>query len=59
MDNDIICLCNNVTVGDIRKAIDNGAKSFEEVREKARFGNGCSLCVETIRKYVKCLQSQT
>ena len=32
-DNKTVCDCMGVTIGDIRAAIENGAKDFDEVQE--------------------------
>ncbi|MZK52825.1 (2Fe-2S)-binding protein [Clostridium beijerinckii] len=53
MDNDkVVCGCKNVKVQDIKNAIANGAKSFEEVQEKTEVGTGCGHCVENNRALV-------
>ncbi|MBN7574119.1 MULTISPECIES: (2Fe-2S)-binding protein [Clostridium] len=53
MDDDkIICGCKNVKVKDIKNAIANGAKSFEDVQEKTEVGTGCGHCVESNRVLV-------
>lgn len=49
----ILCLCNNVTRGDLRRIVHGGARTFEELRAAARFGNGCSMCLETIRRHAQ------
>lgn len=54
MNNDkIICNCRNVTVGKIRKAITDGAASFEEVQEKTGAGRSCGGCVEHLKAVVE------
>ena len=35
------CHCKNITYGMIEDAIKNGAKSYEDVEKKLRFGTGC------------------
>lgn len=42
----IVCGCMKVTKDDVVAAIENGAKSFEEVQEVTKFGTGCAGCVE-------------
>ena len=46
-ENQIVCGCFKVTVQDIVKAIQNGAKSFEEVQAATKVGTGCGNCVES------------
>ena len=52
-DDKIICNCRNVTVGKIRKAITDGAASFEEVQEKTGAGRSCGGCVEHLKAVVE------
>ena len=40
-DKKIVCGCFNVTVGDLKIAIDNGAKSFQEIQEITSVSKGC------------------
>ena len=43
------CHCKNITYGMIEDAIKNGAKSYEDVEKKLRFGTGCGKCKEFIQ----------
>ena len=53
MDNDkLVCECINVTVKDLKDAIENGAKSFEEVQAITKVGTGCGKCVDSIKVLV-------
>lgn len=45
-ENPIVCGCFKVTVQDLVNAIENGAKSFEEVQAVTKVGTGCGKCVE-------------
>ena len=49
--NKIACNCKNITYGMIEDAIKDGAKSYEEVEMRLRFGTGCGKC----RKFIKYL----
>lgn len=40
----VVCGCFNVTEQDLKKAIKNGAKSFEEVQAATKIGTGCGKC---------------
>jgi NAD(P)H-nitrite reductase large subunit len=44
-ENKIICGCFKVTEQDLKKAVKNGAKSFEEVQAITKVGTGCGKCV--------------
>ena len=53
MDNDkVVCGCINVTVKDLKDAIANGAKSFEEVQAATNVGTGCGNCVDSVKVLV-------
>lgn len=45
----IVCPCLGITYADIKRAVEAGAKSFEEVQQRTRCGKSCSMCVERIR----------
>lgn len=51
--NEVVCNCFNVTVKDIIDAIENGAKSFEDVQEVTNAGNGCGGCVDNVKGLVE------
>lgn len=42
----MVCGCMKVTMDDVVSAIENGAKSFEEVQAVTKLGTGCGGCVE-------------
>jgi len=52
MSNDeIICNCNEITRGEIVKAInDKGLKTVEEVGEATEAGTGCGACHDDIQE---------
>lgn len=59
MDDDkVVCGCMNVTVKDIKDAISNGAKSFEEVQEVTSVSTGCGSCTESVKELVDQLLSK-
>ncbi len=49
---EVICSCLNITKGMIKEAVDNGAKTFEEVQEKTDVGTVCGACVEDVEKLI-------
>lgn len=51
--NDKICYCKNVTVQDIKDAIDKGATSFKEVQDTTKAGTGCTRCSATVKEVVE------
>jgi len=54
----IICGCLKVTVQDLIKAIENGAKSFEEVQAVTKVGTACGQCIESNKALVNQLLSK-
>ncbi len=48
----IVCQCYDVSLGDIKKSIEEGAKSAEEVMEKTGAGMGCMKCRNFIEDIV-------
>ncbi|PJI06790.1 MULTISPECIES: (2Fe-2S)-binding protein [Clostridium] len=51
-DDEIVCGCLNLTVKDIKDAVKNGAKSFEEVQEATEVGTACGACVDEVTELV-------
>ena len=53
MNNDKkVCYCRNVTMGDIVKAIEEGATTFAEVQSATRVGQGCGKCISRAENIV-------
>ena len=53
MNNDeVVCGCLNLTVQDIKNAIENGAKSYEEVEEATSVGTACGQCIDDVKALV-------
>ncbi len=49
----IICKCKDVTKGDILKAMEKGATSYKDIRDKTGAGSKCGKCEKKIRKFMK------
>lgn len=49
----VICPCYHVTKGDIKKAIDDGASSFKEVKKATKVSKGCGKCKKKAKKLTK------
>ncbi len=49
---EVVCTCFDVTVGQIEKAINDGAKTFEEVQQVTSVGTGCEACVDDVKALV-------
>jgi len=49
----VICSCFKVTVQDLKDAIENGAKSFKEVKAVTKVSTSCKKCKEKAKSIVK------
>lgn len=50
---EIICHCNQITYETIKKAIDNGATSVEDITDITDAGNACGYCIETLEEIIE------
>jgi bacterioferritin-associated ferredoxin len=48
-----VCICNAVTEDQVRVAIDNGADSVKELREKLMVTGCCGSCLDTVKGCIK------
>jgi len=46
----LVCQCMNVTDKEIKQAIKNGAKTFQDIQEKTKAGTVCGQCKDEIEK---------
>jgi len=49
----VICSCYNVTVKDLKKAIEKGAESFKDVKEATKVSTSCKKCKDNAKSIVK------
>lgn len=54
-DDKLVCGCTGVTVGDIRRAIENGASDFDEVQEVSAVSTVCGRCRDYAENVVKAI----
>ncbi|MCI6006245.1 MAG: (2Fe-2S)-binding protein [Blautia sp.] len=45
----IVCECLQVTNGDIKSAVENGASTLEEIREATGATDGCGACADEVQ----------
>ena len=45
----VVCRCTNVTIGDLVREIENGAKVFEDVQNTIKVGTRCKRCTMNVR----------
>lgn len=53
-----ICSCFGITVGDIKKAVDKGVTTFDELQEDTGLGTACGMCEEEAKEILSKLLSQ-
>lgn len=56
-DEEIVCVCMSVSVKDIKKAIEAGARTIQEVQDKTGAGTVCGVCNEEIETTIMQLLS--
>jgi len=49
----VICSCYNVTVQDLKDAIENGAESFKDVKAVTKVSTSCKKCKDNAKSIVK------
>lgn len=58
MKNRLVCECYDIWVDDIKKALENGADSFEDLEKSMRLGVLCSACIGDSKKVIEELKSE-
>lgn len=59
MDNDkIVCSCMGITNGMIKKAVEAGAATLEEVQEATGAGTVCGACNDDIQHLIDAFASK-
>ena len=51
-DEKLVCNCTGVTIGDIRKAIENGARDFDAVQQATAVSTVCGGCMDHAKNVV-------
>ena len=44
-----ICLCNNVTDSDIRRAVDEGVSNMKQLKMKTGCASSCGKCIDSAK----------
>lgn len=55
---EVICSCLAITKGMIQEAVNNGAKTFEEVQKVNDVGTVCGSCIEDVENLIAELTSK-
>lgn len=58
MKNRLVCECYNIWVEDIKKALENGADSFEDLERSMRLGVLCSACIGDGKRVIEELRKE-
>lgn len=59
MDPDeVICSCLDITKGMIQEAVNNGARTLEDVQEANSVGTICGACIEDVESLIAELTAQ-
>lgn len=53
-----VCTCTGVTNRMIKEAVENGAKTAEDVQRETGAGSVCGACLEDIQEAVKCFSQK-
>ncbi len=52
MEDRIICACMDISYEDIKKAIQEGAKTLEDIKEATEAGTICGMCEDEIQEVI-------
>ncbi|MCI9612945.1 MAG: (2Fe-2S)-binding protein [Eubacterium sp.] len=55
---EVICSCLDITKGMIQEAVNNGAKTLEDVQEINNVGTVCGACIEDVENLIAELTSK-
>lgn len=58
MKNRLVCECYDIWVEDIKKALENGADTFEDLERSMRLGVLCSACISDSKKVIEELRKE-
>ncbi len=53
LKNRLVCECFNIYVDDIKRALEQGAYTFEELESSMKLGVMCSACIGDSKKVIK------
>ena len=55
----LACSCHNVTYAKIREAVENGAKTVEDVARATGAGTACGKCKDFLAHLIRDLTTET
>ena len=53
LKNRLVCDCYNIYTDDIRKALENGSETFEDLQQSMKLGVLCSACIDDSKKVIE------
>ncbi|BBF43629.1 hypothetical protein lbkm_2317 [Lachnospiraceae bacterium KM106-2] len=53
----LVCQCMRVSNGDIKKAVENGANTLEELQEQTKVCRGCKRCKDNVIRVMEEFQN--
>lgn len=53
LENRVICVCQDIDVDAIRKAVENGAETVDDIMEATGAGTICGACIDEIAEILE------
>ena len=50
MEDRVVCSCLDVTYNTIKEAIENGAKTLDDIKDETEAGTICGMCEDEIQE---------
>lgn len=50
---EVVCECMGTKAGDIKAAVEAGAKTVEDVKAATKAGTSCAMCIKKIEKIIE------
>ena len=58
MKNRLVCECFNIWTDDIKRELENGAETFEDLEKSIRLGVMCSACIADSKRVIEELKKE-
>ena len=52
MEDRVVCSCLDVTYNKIKEAIENGAKTLDDIKDETEAGTICGMCEDEIQEII-------
>ena len=50
MEDRVVCTCLDITYNTIKEAIENGAKTLDDIKDETEAGTICGMCEDEIQE---------